>query len=72
MSKLKFPTDRQINSTENNGYAEGVRDENLWEKDLIDTEIPEADILPIKTNETGVEKRPVYNEQGYKYQIGDN
>jgi len=65
MTRLKFPTDRRINSTENNGYAEGVRDENLVEKDLLDTEIPETDLIPSLTDETGVKKRPVYNEEGY-------
>jgi len=71
MAKLKFPTDRMINSTENNGYAKGLRDENLIEKNLIDTEIPETDLIPALTDETGIGKRPVYNEEGYIHHPGE-
>lgn len=70
MARLRFSTDRRILSTENNGYAQGIRDENLWDKELIDTEIPAADIIPIKANEAGVKKRSVYNEPGFKHQAG--
>lgn len=65
MKKVQYRTDRQINSTENNGYAVGVRDENLVSKDLIDTEIPETDVLPKAIRETGEEPRETYNEEGF-------
>jgi len=70
MSKLKFPTDRKINSTDNNGYAEGFRDENLLQKDLLDTEIPEDDLLPEEMHETGEKNRDIYNEEGYTHDPG--
>ncbi len=70
MKKVQYRADRKINSTENNGYAEGVRDEQLVAQDLIDTEIPESDILPQAINETREEQREVYNEEGYTNRPG--
>lgn len=70
MKKVQYRTDRKINSTENNGYAEGLRDEQLVSKDLLDTEIPDSDILPQAINETGEEVREVYNEEGYTNRPG--
>ncbi|MDL2256298.1 hypothetical protein LJC38_06910 [Parabacteroides sp. OttesenSCG-928-K15] len=68
MKKLRYTTDRMINSTENNGYAEGYRDENLIEQNLLDTEIPEDDMIPDVVSETRVAGREVYNEEGYGYE----
>ncbi len=65
MNKIKFPTDRQILSTENNGYADGTRDESLWPKDLVDTEIPETDAVIEAYDEDGTEDREVYDEEGF-------
>lgn len=70
MKKVQYRADRKINSTENNGYAAGVRDEQLVTKDLIDTEIPDTDILPQAINETGEEMREVYNEEGFTNRPG--
>jgi len=44
-----------------------MRDENLVTKDLIDTEIPEDDILPEAIRETGEAIRDTYNEEGFKH-----
>lgn len=70
MGKVKFPTDRVIFSTDNNGYAGAERDENLIEADLIDTEIPIADRIPDGTDEIAEDNRPVYDEQGYRHEPG--
>lgn len=66
-NKVQYPTDRQINSTENNGYAEGYRDENLVSKDLLDTEISEDDMLPKAVRENDEAIRDTYNEEGFKF-----
>lgn len=71
MSKLRFSSDRSINTTENNEYAEGYRDENLIEKDGIDSEIPLDDEIPDIVNESGEEDRPIYNEEGYENDPGN-
>lgn len=63
-------TDRVVDSTDNNEYADGDRDETLWEDDLVDTEIPEADDI-IEAEETkGERPRPEYNEEGFREDIG--
>ncbi|MCD7962024.1 MAG: hypothetical protein LUF90_00340 [Rikenellaceae bacterium] len=67
MSIIEFPTDRIIDSTENNEFAEGTNDENLWKEDIVDTQISSDDRIPDVTNETGIEDTPVYNENGYKH-----
>ena len=71
MKKIKFPTDRMRNSTDNNGYAEGFRDETLWEEDIVDTDVPFDDEIPDDVDETGEADRPVYNEEGYRSDIAD-
>ncbi len=67
MDLSQIPTDRQIMSTENNGYAEGVRDENLWPEDILNSEMPLSDGIPDPEDDrTGLENREVYNEEGYE------
>lgn len=60
-----FITDRIIDSTDTNEYAENMRDETMWEQSLIDTELPESEYIPDMTGETGEDDRPVYEESGY-------
>lgn len=59
---LKYDTDRMIDSTENNEYAENLRDETLIEENILDTEIPIDDIIPDIVRETREEDRPLYSE----------
>ncbi|MDL2223861.1 hypothetical protein LJB92_00935 [Bacteroidales bacterium OttesenSCG-928-M06] len=66
MKHFKFETDRTIDSTENNEYVEGLRDENLVEENLIDTEIPFSDEIPDIIRETKEDDRPLYDEEGYR------
>lgn len=66
MKKLKFDTDRKIESTDNNEYSEGLRDENLVEQDGWDSEIPLDDYIPDIIDETGEEDVEMYNEEGYR------
>lgn len=66
MKKIKFDTDRTIDSTENNEYTDGYRDENLVDDNLLDTEIPVDDSIPDGVDEDRTEDRPLYNEQGYR------
>lgn len=58
-------TDRQVLSTDNNEFAEGLNDENLWEEDIVDINIPIADDIPDGVDETGIADRDPYNENGY-------
>ncbi len=64
---MQFDSDRQIMSTENNGYAEGVRDESLWQEDILNSEMPLSDGIPDpEDDKTGLESREVYNEEGFE------
>lgn len=65
MTKLELPSDRVIDSTDTNEYAEGLRDETIAEEYLIDTEVPIDDEIPEGVNETQEGERPLYDEQGY-------
>ncbi len=71
MGKIVFPSDREILSTGNNGYAGDERDENLIEEDLVDTEIPTDDRIPDGTDEIVEDDRPVYDEEGYRHKPGE-
>lgn len=64
-------SDRVIDSTDNNEYADGDRDENFWEEDIIDTEIPVDDTIPGGLDETGEGHRPEYHEEGFREDIGE-
>ena len=52
--------DYTVNSTDNNEYADGDRDENLWFEDLFDTDIPEDDLFSDESR-----PRPEYAENGF-------
>lgn len=71
MGRIEIHNDRTILSTENNGFAGNERDENLIEEDLIDTEIPIADRIPDGINEIVEDDRPVYDEEGYRHELGE-
>lgn len=58
-------SDYTINSSDTNEYADGDRDENLWEEDLLDVDIPDDDLIPEAAGEYGGQ-RPEYNEEGYR------
>jgi hypothetical protein len=58
-------SDYTINSTDTNEYADGGRDETLWEEDIIDTEIPLDDMIPGAEGEYG-NPRPEYSEDGFR------
>ncbi len=70
MSTIEFKPDRQIISTDNNEFVDGDRDENLWDEDLANEEIPLDDNLPDELYETGRVPRPEFNEQEYRNHPG--
>lgn len=67
MEDFEFTTDRTVDSTGNNEYAEGMRDENLWDDDLIDTDVSIDDRVPDAVGETNASDRPLYDEQDYRH-----
>lgn len=70
MKNVKFTADRSILSTDNNEYAEGFRDENLVEENLVNIDIPIDEMIPEGVEETGTHRRPQYNEEGYEHEPG--
>lgn len=66
MKSIEYDSDRTVDSTENNEYNEGLRDENLLEENLLDTEIPIDDEIPEALRETREKDRPLYDEDGYR------
>lgn len=58
--------DRIIDSTENNEYNEGLRDENLIEENLIDVDIPEDDLIANEARREKEDNRPLYSEDGLR------
>ena len=71
MTIVKLPSDRVINSTDTNEYAEGFRDETLVDDSLVDVEIPLSDEIPEAINENQEGERPIYNEEGYRRDRGN-
>lgn len=65
MTKLKLPADHLVDSTDTNEYAEGLRDEDLAESYLYDTDVAVDDYIPDGVNENEDGDRPLYDEQGY-------
>ena len=63
--------DRTIDSTDNNEYADGDRDETLWDADIVDTEIPLDDAIPDALDEYNESPRPLYSEDGFRRNIGE-
>ena len=67
MEELKLPSDRRIDSTDTNEFANGMRDETLLAEDIYDdtaTDVPLDDDIPDAVNENMEEERPLYNESG--------
>lgn len=65
MGIIRIDSDRTVDSTDNNEFADGMRDEtsipdNLIEIISIDEEIPEA------LDEAQVGERPLYDEAGLR------
>lgn len=71
MAHVINPSDRTILSTDNNGFAGDERDENFIEADLVDTQIPTDDRIPDGTGEIVEDRRPVYDEEGYRHKPGE-
>ena len=65
MKPLRYDTDRTVDSTDNNEYAEGLRDETAWDEEIIDTERAIDDEIPDGVDETREDERPLYDESGY-------
>lgn len=61
---FRLPPDRAIDSTDNNEYAGGERDETIWEDELIDVNIPIDDTISDAIDEEGEMERPIYDENG--------
>ena len=66
MKRVKFDTDRTVDSTENNEYTESNRDENLVDENIWDTDIPIDDEIPDGVDEDRMDDRPLYDEEGYR------
>ncbi len=67
MIPFDYISDRVVDSTDNNEYADGDRDENFWEEDIVDTEIPADDRFSKYMDE---DHRPEYGEEGFRGNIG--
>jgi hypothetical protein len=65
MSRFHLHSDRVIDSTDNNEYSEGLRDETISEEYLIDTDVPVDDAISQEVSDTPEGERPLYDEQGY-------
>ncbi len=64
-----YGPDRMIDSTENNEYMEGFRDETLIEENIVDINIPEDDEDTNWQREANEIERPLYNETGLREDI---
>lgn len=66
--------DRHMLSTANNEYAEGLNDENQWEENIVDSQIPlddeESDYFETVAS-ARASAREYYNEMGYDMSRGD-
>lgn len=71
MKDINFPADRTIDSTDTNEYADGMRDENLWDEDIVDTRIAGTDLIPGAVDELEEGERPIYEEEGFRTDIGE-
>lgn len=60
-----IPADRQIFSTGNNEYATGLNDENEWQENIVDYDIPMDDEIADYFEDPDEAARPLYNETGY-------
>ena len=65
MTDFKLPSDRTIDSTDNNEFATGLNDETLLAENLVDID-PLDDMIPDAVNEAGEGDRPLYNESGIR------
>jgi hypothetical protein len=64
--------DRQIFSTDNNEYAEGLNDENLWEEEILDYDVAMDDDTGQYCATLDERKRPLYSENGFdEYRIDE-
>jgi hypothetical protein len=57
-------SDRHILSTDNNEYADGLNDENEWEENILDSEIPLDDDISDWYDDPE-DSREEYNETGF-------
>ena len=61
---LRYDSDRTIDSTDNNEYAEGYRDEDIAGLEIVGEDIPASDYIPDGVNEDIFNDRPIYDESG--------
>lgn len=64
MKTVRYDSDRTIDSTENNEYAEGYRDEILAGETIFGEQIPTDEFIPEGVNEDELGDRPLYDENG--------
>lgn len=67
MGEFKLRSDRRIDSTDTNEFANGMRDENLLAEDLVEDAVEDVsldDEIPDAVNENRDEDRPLYDESG--------
>lgn len=65
MAEIRIRSDRTVDSTGNNDFAEGTNDETAFAADLAE-EVSVDERIPEALDEAGVGKRPVYNEAGVR------
>ncbi len=57
--------DRRMMSTDNNEYAMGLNDENEWDENIMDYEVPLDDRLDDYLSEERDNENALYNESGF-------
>ncbi len=71
MDYTDYSPDRHALSTDNNEFAEGVRDETRWDSDLVDIDIATDDVLSNTLDEDLRNDRPLYDEEGFRHNTGE-
>ena len=64
MADYTLEADRTIDSTDNNEFATGLRDETMLAEEMVGGEIPLDDEIPESVDEAREGDRPLYNEMG--------
>jgi hypothetical protein len=57
--------DRRAFSTDTNEYATGLNDENEWEENIVDTEVPMDELIDDYLSGDNSDDPWLYNETGF-------
>lgn len=58
-------SDRHKFSTDNNEYASGINDENEWEENIVDYDVPLDERLDDYLDDSDRDDKNLYNETGF-------